>query len=538
MTTNGFHRNDTGLANQPGCATPQLAVNRSLPQQDWSRLQHAFATTTHPYWPEPDTMEEQLPPVAAFDTRLLPEALRPMVEDVADRMQVPIDFPAAVAIVALAGTVNRRALVQPKRNDHSWRVVPNLWGALVGPPGQKKTPTIRDITAPLRKIEGDWRKEHEAATLEYERQAEQAELLTSAWREEFKKASKRSADLPERPQFALEPPHAHRLLTTDGTFEALHRLLGSNPAGLFVLRDELTGWLASLERAGHEETRAFYLECWNGDCSFTVDRIGRGTVHVEHCCLSLFGGIQPARLRSYLADALADGPSNDGLIQRFQVMVWPDPHATWQYHDRVPSAVAFAQADAVFHRLAHMDADNPAVFRFARDAQELFVEWLTGLEQQLIAETLDPVMVAHLAKYRSLMPAIALLLALADGCENEIPLLQAQRAASWCVYLQSHARRVYAAKLAPQRSAALLLAKRLRQGWRQGEAVFSLRDVYHNAWSGLGTPDEARAALLILEEAGWVRKQPREKDGQGGRPTEQWSLNPRIYAMRSHEGDQ
>lgn len=29
----------------------------------------------------------------------------------------------------------------------------------------------------------------------------------------------------------------------------------------------------------------------------------------------MLGGIQPARLRSYLVDTLEDGPGNDGLIQ-------------------------------------------------------------------------------------------------------------------------------------------------------------------------------------------------------------------------------
>jgi hypothetical protein len=42
-----------------------------------------------------------------------------------------------------------------------------------------------------------------------------------------------------------------------------------------------------------QSQRAFYLEAWSGDSGFTIDRIGRGTIHVEDCCISLFGGIQP-----------------------------------------------------------------------------------------------------------------------------------------------------------------------------------------------------------------------------------------------------
>jgi hypothetical protein len=126
------------------------------------------------------------------------------------------------------------------------------------------------------------------------------------------------------------------------------------------------------------------------------------------------------------------------------------------------------------------------------------------------------------------MPSLALLFALADGCEQEVPLRHTQQAAGWCDYLQAHARRVYSAKLSPERNAAALLGRRLREGWKEREGSFSIRNVYTNDWASLSTPDEARAALRILEEAGWVRKNARP-EVLSGRPTEIWSINPRIY---------
>lgn len=90
-------------------------------------------------WPEPETLRDELPAVPPFDPALLPTSLRPMVEDVADRMQVAVDFPAIVAVTTLAGICSRRALMQPKAQDHSWLVVPNLWGAIVAPPGAMKS---------------------------------------------------------------------------------------------------------------------------------------------------------------------------------------------------------------------------------------------------------------------------------------------------------------------------------------------------------------------------------------------------------------
>jgi hypothetical protein len=79
----------------------------------------------------------------------------------------------------------------------------------------------------------------------------------------------------------------------------------------------------------------------------------------------------------------------------------------------------------------------------------------------------------------------------------------------------------------------VLLAKRLREGWKAQESGFSLRDVYTNDWASLSTPDEARAALVVLEDAGWVRKNARPIELGRGRPTELWSINPRIFGGNS-----
>jgi hypothetical protein len=40
-------------------------------------------------WPEPEPLGGELPAVRAFDLALLPDSLRPLVEDTAERMQVP-----------------------------------------------------------------------------------------------------------------------------------------------------------------------------------------------------------------------------------------------------------------------------------------------------------------------------------------------------------------------------------------------------------------------------------------------------------------
>jgi len=491
-------------------------------------------------WPDPEPLGSDLPPIEPFSSDLLPQSFRPLVDDVSARMQTPVDFAAAATVEALAGCVNRRAVIQPKEKDTSWVVVPNLWGGIVGSSGLLKSPLINAIMSPLHGIEELWRQIHEGAIDEFEFEKERAELRLSAWRESYKHASKKGEVVPVRPDVSLKPPIRRRLITTDATFEKLHEILAENPAGVLVMRDELSGWLAELDRIGREGEREFFLSGWSGDIPHTIDRVGRGSIHVPKCCLSLFGSIQPARLRAYLADAITDGPSNDGLFQRFQVLVWPDASCEWELVDRPPNAVALEQARKVFEALAGTSADEPRRLCFAPDAQELFYEWLTELETKIRGGQLHPALVAHLAKYRSLMPSLALLFELADsaaglGGGESVSLDHTRHAADACACLESHARRVYSCIVSPGLRAARELAEKIRRKQvgrmdeGSGALVFSARDVYLKQWSGLDTPERVFGALEVLCDAVWVRPALKESGPSGGRPGTRYIVNPRLF---------
>jgi hypothetical protein len=485
-------------------------------------------------WPEPAPLGDELPPVQSFDLNLLPSCFRPLVNDISERMQAPPDFAAAAAIVTLAGCVNRRAAIHPKAVDNSWEVVPNLWGAIVGHPGFMKSPVLRAITQPLTQIEELWRAEYAEELSEYQLAKEQADLRCQAWREDYKRALKKGAPAPVQPDNSLRPPALRRISFTDSTFEKLHEILSENPAGGLVVRDELTGWLAELDKQGREGERGFYLQAWNGDAGYTVDRIGRGSIYVPAVCISLLGNIQPARLRWFLSQAFNGGPSDDGLFQRFQILVWPDPPRDWRLIDRPPNGAALGAAEKIFSTLANLSADDPVRMRFSPEAQPLFYEWLSELENKIRSDSgLPAPFVAHLAKYRSLMPTLAGLFELADlanegavHSEALISLDHAQQAAALCDYLESHARRVYACVISPECRAARELARHIQNG--DLAEAFATRSVYLKGWTGLDTVERVRGALYLLEDAGWLRRAESPSLPAGGRPSEVWEINPRL----------
>src|SRR5713101_761603 len=489
-------------------------------------------------WPAPQPIPSGLPPVPAFDAHLLPGALAPWLADIADRAQCPPDFVAVGAVVAAAAVIGRQIAIRPKRAD-DWTVIPNLWGLAVGRPGLMKSAALAEALRPLAPLMAD-------ARLAYER-----ERVTHRFRHAEHRAREQALTRRLREAVAQDDPtevpplRERRYVVNDTTVEKLGELLNQNPNGLLLFRDELSGFLRLMARPGHENDRGFYCEAWNGTGAYTYDRLGRGTLRIEAACVSVLGGIQPGPLAAYLHETFAGG-GDDGLLQRFQLAVFPDPPPRWRHIDRWPDAEARTRAFAIYRQLATLDlaalgaeeltpAERPFL-RFAPDAQARFDAWRAALEATLRREDDHPVLLSHLAKYRSLMPSLALIIHLIDavdrGTGGPVSGAAAEQAAAWCTYLDAHARRLYASVTDPARVAAALLARKVARG--RLPTPFTARDVYRNAWTGLTEPRVVRHALAMLAELGWLRAEA-ARAGEGGRPTVRWHINPTVLRARHND---
>src|SRR5947209_64647 len=120
-------------------------------------------------WPKPKPLSGILAQVPVFDPDRLPESLRSRVIDLAERFQLPPDYPAAALIGMLAGAIGRRALICPKQFD-DWVVYPNLWGGIVGRSGVMKTPLLNTVFGPLRRRQALAMTIYESELDEYEGQ--------------------------------------------------------------------------------------------------------------------------------------------------------------------------------------------------------------------------------------------------------------------------------------------------------------------------------------------------------------------------------
>jgi Protein of unknown function (DUF3987) len=507
-------------------------------------------------WDDPVPLPDVRVPVDAFDYELLPEPLRPWIQDIAERMSQPPDIPAMGAVATLGSLIGRKCGIYPKRHD-DWLVIPNLWGLGVALPSKLKTPMMREVIKPLERLAAEAEADYAEALRQYEADRELYEAKAGGRKDAMRKAA-RDVALGKQEADSLEtmaadriappePPTRRRYKTNDATVEKIGQLLIENPNGLLVYRDEMTGLLYSLEKTGREGDRQFYLESWDGKGDYDVDRIGRGELHIPALCLSLLGGIQPGPLAAYVAAASAEGQDNDGFVQRFQLTVWPDPPTTWCDVDRYPDTHAKNTAYAVYQKLAKLvperygarceNGETIPALRFDNAAQDAFKTWRDELENRLLAGDLHPAFEAHLAKYRSLMPSLALIFHLAECVTNEyttaraVTLDSVRRAAAWCDYLESHARRLYDSAINSGVARASDLLKHIQCGEIANEE--KVRDIWRHHWSGLSTPEETEAAIKTLADYGWVQVEVRKPPT--GRSSKVLRIHPDLLATIKEE---
>lgn len=282
------------------------------------------------------------------------------------------------ALSALSGAVNHATSLRMMRNG-TWSASPRFWLLLAGPPSSKKTPIIGEALRPLEAL-----------------QARQ-------WREWKALCDFQGDDEPK-------PPTPPRLVAGDVTMEALAGVLAGQERGILVKRDEIAGWIGSMEKYGSGRgpmaDRAFWLEAFNGG-PYTVDRVTRGNIMVPNLSVSIVGGIQPDRLSEL------QGLQSDGLLQRFlPVFVGPGRVAedcrssNTVYADLIEAAAKLGPMRFEFN-----DAALTIAARFRQRTHDL----------QLAAETARPGFAQFVGKLDGLFGTFALLFHVAEGVEHWFP---------------------------------------------------------------------------------------------------------------------
>ena len=229
--------------------------------------------------------------------------------------------PALVAMPCLAAVAAGIGNAACIALDHTWKEPPTLWTSVVAPSGSAKSPAQNVALRPTMDLE------REAAV--------QYRLEREAYDEAL--AEQRAKQKGKEPLFSVKPPKRMRYRVGDVTAESLLVVHADNPRGLFLVRDELAGWLSGFDRyakSGKGDAQT-WIEMY-GALPVAVDRKSNAdspVLYVDRPSVSIAGGIQPG----VLARTLRGEHFDSGFAARL-LMAWP-PARTLEWRPTSHGAV-------------------------------------------------------------------------------------------------------------------------------------------------------------------------------------------------------
>lgn len=487
-------------------------------------------------WPDPDmtVMRPDRPEAPVMTDAQFDQVFGPWsgwIKDAAEVKNAPTDY-VALALLSVASAIvgNTRWAVP----WDGWKEPPVLWGILVGDPSSGKSPALDAVLDPIKEIDAQLSRDYQAERAEWSDQDEVARLVLSQWKAETKSALADGGTPPDKPDTADagKAPIRQRARITDATTEKVAELMATTWRGLLLSRDELSGWLGSMDRYSGGGDRPFWLEAFGGR-SYTVDRKNSPEpIIIDHLSVAILGGTQPDKLESLLVHG-----DDDGLLSRF-LTVFPDPVALKRPTVTMDAATperAFKRLHGLTGATDEHGAQRPFFLHFNEDAQrgmDGFREQCREWEQQS-----SGLMKSHIGKLPGLAVRVSLVLALLDWAISDdtdgvgVTGITAGHFGRACHYvgehLRAHAFRAYGAASVPaevraaRKVAQTILTENLTQ--------ISTREIQRREMSGLQTAKEITPAFAVLLSAGWIAL---VTSTGPGRPGKTYDVNPKVRAEK------
>jgi len=459
-------------------------------------------------------------PFVPFPTGVLPCTISRFIDEGASAIGCDpalIGLPLLAALAGCIGTTRRL------RIKHNWYAPAVIWTAAVVDSGQQKSPAQGLVTQLLYQRQGRDLTEHVQRMAEYQKQLARYERELGQWK---RARSGPPGDPPERPA----EPVCKRIIVSDSTIEAVADRLNDNPRGLFLDRDELSGWLGSYDqyRSGKGSDVSHWLSCYNTK-PLLIDRKSslRKTIHVARAAVSVTGGIQPR----VLGRMLGNQHFENGLAARFGFGMPPKRTKRWtdaQLGDDVLEGLDWTYDWLLALRFgtgsdgSPMPIDMPLTL----DGKEAFVEFYDRHGEEQVELSGD--LAALWAKLEEVAARIALVMHLVRCAIDDATLVSCDAVdaksigmgvtlARWFGY---EGRRIYRvlAESDVERDRRQLIEMIQRRGGR-----ISVRDLTRNC-RNYPTTDLAEAALMELVEGGAGRWEPVPSPTTGGHASREFCL--------------
>jgi hypothetical protein len=312
-----------------------------------------------------------------FPLECLPGPVRRFVAEQAAAIDVDAAAVALPALATLGGMIGCKRKVTLKPGRGGWHEFPIIWAAVVARSGTAKSPAWEAATRPVKELEAE---------------------LYAGWKRE-----KEQYDALEEKPAGVKPPTRRRVVIDDCTIEVVAQLLGDNPAGLLLARDELDGWWKS-----HGQYKAKggadvpnWLQTHRGG-QVVVDRKNGTSIFVPRGAVSICGTIQPR----ILAKVMTPEARACGAAARMLVAMLPRRRRVWT--EATLSDETYRGYERVVRGMFNLSwTGEPVVVPLGDDARRLFIEFFNDWNRE--ADDLGDDLAAAWAKLEGYAPRFALI---------------------------------------------------------------------------------------------------------------------------------
>jgi Protein of unknown function (DUF3987) len=442
-------------------------------------------------------------PVRPFPVEVFPEAIATLIRQGAAALPCAPDLIGVPMLAVLGTAIGTSYDVEMK---HGWTEGPRIYSGVIALPGDKKSPAEKLATRPLHVLQAKHGQDFEAQQVQHDLAMLVYEVQLADWRSKRRKKadSQQPEGTKQPPPPKQDAPTMTQLLTVDATVEALASIISSNPRGVLMERDELTGWVLSMNqyKGGKGADRQMWLTLWNG-ASVVINRKGRpDPLVLSNPFVCVTGGLTP----DCLDDLVDVRGCEDGFLPRI-LLAYPDQVPLTYTHATVTPEAQRAYEDLIKKLLA-LGQKTPAsttVATFIPEGRVALITFLNELYDR--CNSVDcPVYLRHvIAKLEAYTGRLALILQLCrsaagDSCTDNIEPESVRGAAELIRYFLSHAERIYPRLRTTEQDKQVEAAV----SWidAHGGRV-SAREVQRHKVAGVKTATQAKALLYALEDRGY-----------------------------------
>ncbi|MEV1011688.1 YfjI family protein [Streptomyces sp. NPDC049881] len=486
-----------------------------------------------PLWDEPVPLSarRELP---LFPAHTLPGWLSDMVAAVAEETQTPVDLAGCLALAALSTAAGGRAVVSVRGR---WREPVNLYTAVALPPGNRKSAVFGLMTDPLLAAEralvetsGPARAEAETTAKLAKAAADKAAAKAANAEPGLRDTLTAEAISLAQAAEGIKVPCKPQLVADDVTPESLSTLLAEQDGRISVLSPEGGIFDIIAGRYSGAPNMEVFLKGHAGDM-LRVNRQVRDAQYVERPAITMGLAVQPEVLE---AIGQIKGAEGRGLLARF---LYALPESLVGRRNLTPDLIPEEVADTYTRRLGSLamhlaDWTDPAVLTLSPEADEVLLAYQHVTESRLDKGGSLAGIVKWASKRDGAVARIAGLLHLAthDGAITR-PIDAATMAAATELgdYFTAHALQVFDAIAAdPAQEAAHQVHAHLTDARLNGG--FTKRDLFRQLARGdFPTMADLDPALALLEDHGWIRRQPLPpRAGRGRPPSPRYDAHPRL----------